>query len=126
VESPVDQSLNANFSLTGTALAGALELFGPLGATVAQLRWGPGFAQLRQQGQTNDFPNLPSMLAELTGTTLPTAAVFDWLAGKGLAGVVPPGWSLLEGSEPDTRRLRMVRQTPVPAVRLTILLDDPA
>lgn len=125
VDAPVDQSLNASFSLTGTIQEGSLDLFGPLGATVAQLNWGPGYARLRQQAQTEIYPDLPSMLAQLTGTELPTTVVFDWLEGKGLAGVVPSGWTLLEGGEPSPKRLRLTRQLPAPGVRFTLLLDDP-
>ena len=124
-EAPVDQSLNANFSLTGTESEGTLDLFGPLGATVAKLKWGPGFAYLRQHTDAEVYPDLPSMLAQLTGTPLPTTVVFDWLEGKGVHGVIPAGWTLLEGGEPSTRRLRLARHSPTPAVRLTILLDEP-
>ena len=128
VAPPQAQSLNADFLISGSATAGTLQLSGPLGTTLAHLQWAPGFAQLRQQGRTETYPDLPSMLDQLTGSRLPTEVVFSWLEGKGLVGLAASGWVVLEEgdaqAQAETRRLKLLRPAPAPVVRLTLLLDE--
>lgn len=121
VETPEPTSYFASFELSGQARAGELLLFSPLGTTLAQLRWSPQAALLRNDGQTRAFDSLDALAAEATGTAIPIAALFQWLQGQ---PVTADGWqadlSLLgEG------RLLARRAQPEPAAELRLILDQP-
>lgn len=114
-----EQSFSAGFELRGQAPAGALTLYTPLGSTAAVLNWAPGTATLRTDGEVRQFASIDALVADATGSPLPVAALFDWLAGR---NVPVPGWeadlSLLgEG------RLRAQRLAPPPSADLRIVLD---
>ena len=77
------------FELKGSARAGELTLFNPLGGTLAALAWGPGSATLRGNGQAREFDSVDALVAHATGSAIPVAALFDWLRGT---NTPVPGW----------------------------------
>jgi outer membrane lipoprotein LolB len=73
-----------------------------------------------EQGQDKtESPNLQSLSQRLTGTDLPIAALFEWLAG--LTSDVP-GWQVDLSAHPQGR-LTARRNTPAPEAVLRIVLD---
>lgn len=114
------QSFYAGFELRGSAEAGELALFTPLGGTLAVLAWAPGEAQLRDGRETRRFDSLEALAAAVTGTALPVAALFDWLAGRPLE---VPGWEA-DLSRLADGRLVALRRSPAPVAELRLALDD--
>lgn len=119
VEDNQSQSFSAGFELKGSARAGELTLFNPLGGTLAALTWKPGAATLRSNGQSRESDSIDALVAHATGSAIPVAALFDWLRGR---NTPVPGWqadlSLLgEG------RLRAQRLQPTPPADLRVVLD---
>jgi outer membrane lipoprotein LolB len=80
------RSFSADFDLRGSADRGTLRLTGPLGATLAEVRWLPGRAELSDGQGTRAFDTLDAMSQELFGESLPLAALTDWLRGRPWAG----------------------------------------
>jgi len=109
----------ASFELAGTAAAGSLLLFSPLGTTLAQLRWDGARATLLKDGQQRDYAALDELLAETTGAALPVAALFDWLQGRETAVT---GWKA-DLSQLREGRLTARREQPRPTAELRIILD---
>lgn len=113
VEGTPPQALNASFELSGTAEAGELSLFTPLGTTVAVLNWKPGEVLLQSNGRDQHFDSLDQLAREATGTAFPVAQLFMWLKrGKvdpANAISVGGGWeadlSQLEQGRLSARRL---------------------
>lgn len=122
VDSEPPQSLSGAFVITGNAQTGDLTLSTPLGSTLAQLSWTPQQAILKANNDTSYYPSTDALVEQVTGTVLPLAALFDWLAGRDTPA---PGWqtdlSLL--NNPDSQRLIAKRTDPLPAVELRIVLD---
>lgn len=119
VEGNQRQSFAAGFELKGSAAAGELALYNPLGGTVAVLAWAPGKATMRTNDQTREFESVDSLVAHATGAAIPVAALFDWLRGIDTS---VPGW------QPDLSllsqgRLRAQRLQPPPAADLRVVLD---
>jgi outer membrane lipoprotein LolB len=119
VEDNQSQSFSAGFQLSGSAAAGELALFNPLGGTLAVLAWGPGTATLRSNGQTREFDSVDALLAHATGSAIPVAALFDWLRGT---NTPVPGWQA-DLSLLGQGRLRAQRQQPPPPADLRVVLD---
>ncbi len=92
--------MSASFELTGAPQQGALTLLTPIGSTAAVLTWAPGRATLQQGGDIDNYGSLAEMIAVVTGTPMPVAALFDWLAGR---ATVAPGW------EPDLSQIAQGR-----------------
>ena len=113
------QSFTAAFELKGRANAGELALRTPLGNTAAQLSWEPGKATLRSGSGIQEFSSLDALAAHATGTPLPVAALFDWLAGIPTQAA---GWSA-DLSELPAGRLQARRTIPAPAADLRLVLD---
>jgi outer membrane lipoprotein LolB len=113
------QSFAALFDLQGTAAAGELMLTTPIGSTIAQLQWSPAGAVLRQGGSERRFASIDAMVLEATGTALPVAALFDWLAGQ---PTEVPGWRP-DLSQLPQGRLRAQRHTPDPQADLRVVID---
>ena len=119
LQSTPPQNWSASFELQGSAEQGQLVLLSPIGTTLARLSWTPQSALL-EQGQDKTASNsLQSLSQRLTGTDLPIAALFEWLAGKA-ADV--PGWQVDLSAHPQGR-LSASRNTPAPETVLRILLD---
>jgi outer membrane lipoprotein LolB len=119
VEDNQSQSFSAGFQLKGSAAAGELALFNPLGGTLAVLAWGPRTATLRSNGQTREFESVDALVAHATGSTIPVAALFDWLRGT---NTPVPGWQA-DLSLLDQGRLRAQRVQPPPPADLRVVLD---
>jgi len=113
------QSFTAGFELKGRADTGELALLTPLGNTAAQLTWAPGKATLRSGSDVQDFDSLDALAAHATGTPIPIAALFDWLAGVPTQAA---GWSA-DLSELPAGRLQARRLDPQPAADLRVVLD---
>jgi outer membrane lipoprotein LolB len=119
VEDNQSQSFAAGFELKGTAQAGELALFSPIGGTLAVLAWSPGSATLRANGQNREFESLDALVTHVIGAAIPVAALFDWLRGIATQAA---GWradlSLL-----GQGRLRAQRLEPQPQADLRVVLD---
>jgi outer membrane lipoprotein LolB len=76
------RSFAADFDLRGDAERGELRLTGPLGATVADVRWRPGAAEMTDTNGRRDYPTLEALARDLLGEPLPLAALTDWLRGR--------------------------------------------
>jgi outer membrane lipoprotein LolB len=76
------RSFASDFDLHGDASRGTLRLTGPLGATLAEVRWQPGQAELTDNQGTRRFDTLDAMAQALFGEPLPLAALIDWLRGR--------------------------------------------
>ena len=116
---PQAQSFSAGFELTGNAQTGSLLLFSPLGTTVAELNWTAQTATLRANGETRPFGSLAELLKEATGTEIPVASLFAWLAGDNAA---TPGW-LADLSQHALGRVVARRSAPLPAVELRLVIE---
>lgn len=76
------RSFAADFDLRGDAERGELRLTGPLGATLADVRWRPGAAEMTDANGRRDYPTLEALARDLLGEPLPLAALTDWLRGR--------------------------------------------
>jgi outer membrane lipoprotein LolB len=76
------RSFSAEFDLRGDARSGQLRLTGPLGGTLADVRWEPGSAELTDAQGPRRYATLDAMTQDLFGEALPLAAVIDWLRGR--------------------------------------------
>ncbi len=118
VEGSATQSFSASFELKGSAAAGELILFNPLGGTVARMLWQPGSANLYANGEVRTFDSPESLVAQATGTPLPLAALFDWLHGN---NTPVQGWQT-DLSRLGDGRLTAVRNQPLPTATLRVVL----
>jgi outer membrane lipoprotein LolB len=112
-------SMSAGFLLRGEAAHGRLDLYSPLGTTLAALRWSPSAVQLQQGGQLQWFNSLDELTEQATGAALPVSALFDWLHGT---PSIAPGWQA-DLSQLPQGLLIAQRVSPTPAVHLRIKLD---
>ena len=76
------RSFSAEFDLRGNADRGTLRLTGPLGATLAEVRWQPGRAELADAQGMRAYGTLDAMAQDLFGEALPLVALIDWLRGR--------------------------------------------
>ena len=113
------ESLSAGFELQGSAQAGEMVLLSPIGTTLARLEWTPQGARLTQGQQQVDSPSLQRLGARLTGTELPIAALFEWLAGRPAEAT---GWQV-DLTAHAQGRINAERREPSPAAVLRIALD---
>lgn len=113
------ESLSAGFELQGSAQAGEMVLLSPIGTTLARLEWTPQGARLAQGQQQVDSTSLQRLGARLTGTELPIAALFEWLAGRPAEA---PGWQV-DLSAHAQGRISAERREPSPGAVLRIALD---
>lgn len=119
VDSDPVQSFFAGFDLRGNAQTGELSLYSPLGSTIARMQWAPGLAQLDWHGQQRSFDSIGALTRAATGTELPIASLFAWLAGQD---------SQAEGWSADLAQLRdgklvAKRNQPEPVVTMRMVLD---
>ncbi len=120
VEDQPSQSFSAGFELRGRADAGELTLYNPLGGTLAALRWTRGSATLRSGGEERQFDSIDALVTGATGTAIPVASLFDWLAGSNTA---VNGWEA-DLSQLAQGRLRARRLAPSPLADLRVALDQ--
>ncbi len=113
------ESLSSGFELQGSAQAGEMVLLSPIGTTLARLEWTPQGARLTQGQQQVDSPSLQRLGSRLTGTELPIAALFEWLAGR---PVEASGWQV-DLSAHALGRISAERREPSPGAVLRIALD---
>lgn len=121
VESDPPEQLHASFELEGDPRSGQLDLFTPLGSTLASLQWQPGAAVLVQGGQRRDYDSLDALATAATGTALPLGALFAWLRG---VPETAEGWQV-DLSQQAGGRLRAWRLAPPPSAELRVVLDAP-
>jgi outer membrane lipoprotein LolB len=119
VQDNQSQSFSAGFELNGQAQAGELTLFTPLGGTLAVLRWVPGSAMLKANGRERRSDSLDALVVSATGSSIPVAALFDWLRGT---NTPVPGWQA-DLSQLAQGRLRAQRLEPPPVADLRVVLD---
>lgn len=112
-------SMSAGFSLRGNATHGTLDLYSPLGTTLATLRWMPGAVWWLQGNQQQRFHSLDDLTEQATGAALPVASLFDWLHGQATPA---PGW-LVDLSGLGQGSLNATRTSPTPVVTLRLKLD---
>lgn len=120
VDSQPPEQFYASFDLQGSADAGQLALYSPVGSTIALLRWRLGEAVLQQGGQSRDYGSVEALAAAVTGTPIPIRSLFSWLHGED-ADVA--GWSA-NLDELDKGRMSAQRHQPAPAARLRVILQD--
>ncbi|MEY4017465.1 MAG: hypothetical protein RLZZ189_1263 [Pseudomonadota bacterium] len=121
VESDPPRNMSASFSLDGDARQGELNLFSPLGTTLATLQWNPSTTQWLQGSQQRRFDSMAHLTEETTGAALPMDAMFDWLEGRATPS---PGWQA-DLSALNQGSLVAKRVSPEPFVILRIKLDTP-
>lgn len=113
------ESLSASFELQGSAQTGEMVLISPIGTTLARLEWTPQRARLVQGSHQLESSSLQKLGAHLTGTELPIAALFEWLAGRTAEA---PGWQV-DLSAHAQGRIAAERRLPAPGALLRIVLD---
>lgn len=113
------ESLSASFELQGSAQKGEMVLLSPIGTSLARLDWTPLGARLTQGNEQVESTSLQQLGARLTGTELPIAALFEWLAGKPAQA---PGWQV-DLSAHAQGRITAARNQPSPGAILRIALD---
>ena len=119
IDSEPVQSFSAGFELRGNTQSGELSLYSPFGATIAQMVWTPGVARLRSDGQERKFDSMDALTLQATGTELPIASIFEWLAGN---NVSTSGWQA-DLRELSIGRLVARRSAPLPAVEMRLVLE---
>lgn len=113
------QSFSAAFELSGSAQAGELALYTPLGSTAAALVWSPQTATLRTNDEVRHFESLDALIRQALGTDIPVSALFSWLAGDDVAVA---GWRA-DLSQHASGRITARRTQPAPLAELRLVLD---
>jgi outer membrane lipoprotein LolB len=113
------QSFSASFELSGTAAAGDLRLFTPLGSTAAVIRWSHESAALEARGDIRSYSNLDELTHDVLGAKVPVPALFAWVQGQDLAA---PGWQL-DLSEFAQGKVSAQRVSPLPQAHLRLILE---
>ncbi len=133
VEGDAARSFSASFELHGRPEAGWLALSSPLGAQIGVAEWSSAQAvRLRTPDETRRYPSLEAMAEDLTGQSLPIAALFDWLEGRpwasrphqdsGADRFEQLGWTVRTDRIADGL-LVAVREQPSPRVTVRARLD---
>ncbi len=118
IQSEPVQSMSAGFELSGKPSQGELQLFSPLGNTLALLSWSPTTASLKHDAQEQTSDSLDDLVIKATGAELPLRALFDWLSGR---PAQVAGWQA-DLSQLADGRLQVHRTAPAPTVDLRIKL----
>jgi outer membrane lipoprotein LolB len=119
IDSQPPQSFISSFDLTGGWPDGLLNIYNPLGMQMARVEWTAQGARLVLGSQVREAANLESLVLQLTGTRLPTAALIDWLGGKPSPA---EGWNV-DVSEWHLRRLVLERVQPAPRTVLRLAFE---
>lgn len=122
VEQEPPQAFFTTFQLAGIPAQGQLDLYNPLGSTLAQVRWNPAEAVVQQGNTARSYASLDQLITELTGANIPIPALFDWLQGH---ATEVPGWQPDLSRQPEGR-ISAVRLQPLPRARLQVILDAAA
>ncbi len=120
VQSAPPQTTSGSFELSGSPGNGALVLLTPLGNIAARVQWAPDSASITQGNQTRQADSLDALTQDLLGTSLPIAALFDWLNGMATQA---QGWSADLADHADGKIVAH-RTTPLPEASLRIVLDE--
>ena len=128
IASDPPHSLYAGFTLNGDAQTGDLTLNSPLGNSLAQLSWTPQNAVLKANNETKEYASTSALIEQITGTTIPLDALFDWMAGKDTPAA---GWeidlsamkSTATSNETVVQRFVAKRLSPLPTAELRIAID---
>lgn len=120
VDSDPPQSFTAAFDLRGSPQVGELQLTSPLGNTLATVLWSAQGAELRTGDQITSRLSLDELTSELSGTSLPVAALFGWLQGQPSADA--QGWQADLARQPEGR-ITARRTSPLPAAELRIVFQ---
>ena len=115
------QRFSAAFELLGSQKQGQLQLFTPLGTTLATLIWSPTSAQMQTSNGLQQFASLDSMLQTATGAQLPVDGLFAWLAGQ---QADLPGWQV-DLSQHANGQINARRLMPRPGLTLRLVLNRP-
>jgi outer membrane lipoprotein LolB len=119
-----EQQTTAGFTLVGTAAAGELALFTPLGGKVAQVIWGADFATITDGKTGRNFPDLATALKQVTGADIPVSNLFNWLKGKqDKALEASLGWEA-DLTRLESGRLIATRLQPLPRIELRVVLEQ--
>lgn len=119
VDSQPPQSFISSFDLTGGWPNGVLNIYNPLGMQMARVEWTAQSSRLAMGSQVREAASLESLILQLTGTQLPTAALIDWLGGKPSPA---EGWNV-DVSEWHLRRLVLERVQPAPRTVLRLAFE---
>jgi outer membrane lipoprotein LolB len=112
---------------------GTLRMTGPLGATLAEVRWQPGRAELAGAQGTRAYVTLDAMAQDLFGEALPLVALIDWLRGRPWPGALHVkrddgfeqlGWRIDLGG--FVEGLLQATRESAPAVSVRARLEKPA
>ena len=130
------RGFTGQFELRGDASAGALEISGPLGATLVRAQWAGGRYRLDEAQGSRSFGSLDELARVALGEPLPLEALFDWLRQRpwpgaphaprsdGLAGFEQLGWTI-DLQDASSGLLRAQRHGS-PALSLRVRLDGGA
>lgn len=113
------RSFVGDFELSGSAAAGRLVLYSPLGMTVASLNWTPTIALLRSGGEFRAFESLDALITQTLGTEVPVTALFAWLAGESTS---TGGWNA-DLSQRASGHITARRTSPSPAAEIRLILE---
>lgn len=114
------QYFSAGFELQGDDKTGEMQLFSPLGNTVATLRWqADGGAQWQHGEQWRHYASMAELSADLTGTALPLNTLFDWLHGRPSS---IEGWQA-DLSQHANGKLQAQRLYPTPSTQLRLVFE---
>ena len=119
VESEPPQNYQAAFELQGSATAGELTLFTPLGGVLAQLQWDAQQATLVRGEQRWQQRSVDQLMRQLVPDAVPLASLFDWLQGR---QTPDPSW-LVDLSALPQGRVQAQRLQPLPRAQLRVVLD---
>lgn len=121
VDSQPPQAFAGGFDLLGDAANGELNLYTPIGSTVARLQWRPGEATLRDASdRVRKYSSLDELAASALGTPVPVSALFQWLDGS---NAPVAGWEADLG-QLSSGRITARRLDPgAPVAQLRLVLD---
>lgn len=114
-----EHSFSGSFELRGSASAGELNMFSPLGSQVAQIRWSPAGAWLQQGARLTPSESLPALVQRSLGTDIPIPSLFAWLQGQ---TPTTPGWQVDLAQYPQGR-ITARRTSPEPQAQLRVVLQ---
>ena len=121
VQSAPPQTTSGSFELSGNPRQGELVLLNPLGNIVARVHWTAEQASVTQGNTVREKASLDELTQELLGTSLPIAALFDWLQGRNTPA---QGWQAELDAFSDGK-VTAQRTSPLPEASLRIVLERP-